>query len=214
MAEIERLNRDAVGLVPAIDGHLVRDAGQPGGNHHVFLVAGHQDAQRVRRSQRHPLVPDRLIVLRKDGHRGHRRAGRNWGGRQFHFGGGVNGIHHLARRQQAVQLVGNALRGIRGDGGEKIIFIRANGQIVRRRKERGHIGGTAGHIRHGDRAELAKKSGDVARQKFSGNGLVARRQIQRRDLAGKGDSCWRIGVPRRKWQFLRRSDGGKEDQGA
>src|SRR5687767_1261459 len=76
VTEIKRLDRYAVGSMPAVDGDFVRQAGELGGDDHVLLVSADERAERVRFQSAHALRADEVVVLREDENGGHRWPGR------------------------------------------------------------------------------------------------------------------------------------------
>ena len=113
MPEIQRLDGRSVGLVPTVNRHLAGRGGQPGGKHDVFLVAGYQGTQGIGRQLGTALLAHDRVVPAEHVDCDHRRARRNGGGRQFDGCGSVDGVHHPARRQRAIQEIGNPLPGVR-----------------------------------------------------------------------------------------------------
>ena len=108
---VKRLDRRSAGIMPAVNDHWVGNAriGEIGvdlcRNNHILLIAAHQGAQGKGIRESIALSTNHSIVVRKNRHGGHFRAGSNRLRSHFHGRIGPDLVYHLARRQRASQRV-------------------------------------------------------------------------------------------------------------
>lgn len=123
MTQIQRLNGNAVGLVPSVNGNFSWAECEPAGNHDIFLVTGGQRTERKFFQGYGALLTNDFVVLFENRNRDHQWSWRDGGRRQFHDGVGINVIHHFARRQTAVERIRDLLRGEWSHRRQEIILV-------------------------------------------------------------------------------------------
>src|SRR5215218_6490934 len=89
-----------------------------------------------------------------------------------------------------MQSIGNCLGGIWSQWCQKVIGIRANGQVIGRHEERELVGGAASDVRNGNRGELAKEVWDIPGQNLGCQLTVASCQLKGRQLRQQHGGRW------------------------
>ena len=203
VSRVEGLDGHSDAPVPAVDGHLPLRVEDPVRDHDVLLVTGDQPAQRLPDS----LGADRLVVPEEDRHRRHRRGRRDRRRRQPDRCARVDIIHHLRRRQRAIQQVGDLLGRLGRDRSQEVVVVRADRQVVR-----GHV------VRRLDgaecrlhRDEASEKRRDVPLLHLGQDRVLSLLQRQAGDRPGELHSLRRVRGPRR--QVVRPSLKSRRERG-
>ena len=202
----QRLDRAAVGLVPAVDADASRPRRDQRGVDDVLLRAADQLAERATLALRF----DPLMVQVEHRHvldRVAARAHRHW--RQLEAGRGPDRVDHAPRRQRGVGGIGNLPGEVRGHRHSEPVLIRSDPQVVRRAPESRDPGPSLDHRRSRHRDQALQEGRHVAgrelvaepllprgggqslelgqQRRARGRGRGARRQQQdRRVLGGRG----------------------------